>query len=142
MSSNASASDGSLIVASNHNKSHTKMSTMNKMHYTVCMYVLFMYRIAQNFDRGNFDGYWLFKYLMENILTDGYCLSPYTCKFCTVFTQFNGLNFDSLAGKGQKCQNFPHQNFPIWLISYQCFMYTIMCTPSSKLTGWRRLSSN
>ena len=29
------------------------------------------YRIAKNF-----DGYWLFKYLTENILTDGHCLSP------------------------------------------------------------------
>ena len=37
------------------------------------------------FWRGNFDGYWLFKYLMENILTDGYCLSPYTCKCYIVF---------------------------------------------------------
>ena len=25
--------------------------------------------------------------------------------------QFNGLNIDGLAGKHQKCQNFPHQNF-------------------------------
>ena len=38
-----------------------------------------------------------FKYLMENILTDGYCLSPYTCKCCTVFKQFDGLDFDGLA---------------------------------------------
>ena len=60
------------------------------------------YRIAQNF-----DGYWLFKYLTENILTDGDCLSPYTCKRPIVFKQFDGLNFDGLAGKHQKCQNFP-----------------------------------
>ena len=33
------------------------------------------YRITQNF-----YGYWLFKYLTENILTDGDCLSLYTCK--------------------------------------------------------------
>ena len=47
-----------------------------------------------------------FKYLMENILTDGHCLSPYTCKCCIVFNQFDGINFDSLAGKHQKRQNF------------------------------------
>ena len=39
------------------------------------------------------------------------CLSPYTCKHCTVFKQFDGLKFDGLAGKQQKRQNFPHQNF-------------------------------
>ena len=38
-----------------------------------------------------------FKYLMENILTDGYRLPPYTCKCCTVFKQFDGLDFDGLA---------------------------------------------
>ena len=43
---------------------------------------------------------------MENILTDGHCLSPYTCKRYTVFKQFDGLNFDCLAGKHQKHQNF------------------------------------
>ena len=67
----------------------------------------FAYRIVQNFERGNFDGYWLFKYLTEKILTDGHCLSPYICKCCTVFKQFDGLNFDGLAGKHQKRQNFP-----------------------------------
>ena len=46
---------------------------------------------------------------MENILTDGHCLSPYTCKCCIVFKQFDGLNFDGL-----KCQNFPHQNFALY----------------------------
>ena len=51
---------------------------------------------------GNFDGYWLFKYLTENILTDVYFLSPYNCKHSTVFKQFDGLNFDGLAGM---CQN-------------------------------------
>ena len=53
---------------------------------------------------------------MENILTDGYCLSPYTCKCCTVFKQFDRLNFDSLAGKCQKRQNSPppRQNFPLY----------------------------
>ena len=48
---------------------------------------------------------------MENILTDGYCLSPYTCKCCTVLKQFKGLNFDGLAGKCQKGQNFPRSKF-------------------------------
>ena len=46
-------------------------------------------------------------YLMENILMDGHCFSPYTCKCCIVFKQRNGLNFDSLAGKCQKRQNPP-----------------------------------
>ena len=45
-------------------------------------------------------------YLMENIFTEGHCLSPYTLKRCTVFKQFDGLNFDGLAGKHQKLQNF------------------------------------
>ena len=40
-------------------------------------------------------------------LTDGYCLSPYTLKCCTVFKHFDGLNFDGLAGKHQKLHNFP-----------------------------------
>ena len=62
----------------------------------------------------NFDGYRLFKYLMENILTDGHCLSPYTCKCCIDYKQFDGLNFDGLAGKRQKCQNPPHQNFALY----------------------------
>ena len=53
-------------------------------------------------------------YLMENILTDGHCLSPYTCKCCIVFKQFNGLNFDGLAGKRQKLQNFP----PVRILHY------------------------
>ena len=60
---------------------------------------------------GNFDGYSLFKYLTENILTDRHCLSPYTCKRCIVFKQFDRLNFDGSAGKCQKRQNFSHQNF-------------------------------
>ena len=65
-------------------------------------------RIVQNFDGGNFDGYRLFKYLMENILTDGHC----NC--CIVFEQFDGLNFDCLAGKRQKRQNFPPSNFVLY----------------------------
>ena len=51
---------------------------------------------------------------MENILMDGYHLSPYTCKRCTVFKQFDRLSFDGLAGKCQKCQNIPHQNFALY----------------------------
>ena len=47
----------------------------------------------------------------SNILTDGHCLSPYSYKCCIVFKQFNGLNFDGLAGKCQKCQNFPPSKF-------------------------------
>ena len=37
---------------------------------------------------------------------DDHCLLPYTCKGCIVFKQFDGLNFDGLAGKRQKRQNF------------------------------------
>ena len=62
---------------------------------------------------GNFDGYQLFKYLTKNILTDGPCLSPYTCKYSIVFKQFDGLNLDGLAGKRQKRQS-PCQNFALY----------------------------
>ena len=48
---------------------------------------------------------------MENIFMDGHCLSPYTCKRCIIFKQFDGLNFDGLAGKRQKCQNFTPSKF-------------------------------
>ena len=58
-----------------------------------------------------FDGCWLIKYLTENILTDGHCLSPYTCKHCNAFKKFDRLNFDGLAGKRQKSQNFPPLHF-------------------------------
>ena len=47
----------------------------------------------------------------SNILTDGHYLSPCTCKHCYVFKIFDGLKFDDLAGKRQKCQNFPLSNF-------------------------------
>ena len=47
----------------------------------------------------------------SNISTDGHCLSPYTCKHCIVYEQFDGLNFDGLAGKHQKRQNFPLSKF-------------------------------
>ena len=46
------------------------------------------------------------KYLMENILTNGHCFSPYTCKCCTVFKQFDGLYFDGLAGKASSMSKF------------------------------------
>ena len=72
------------------------------------------YRTVHNFDRGNFDGYRLFKYYTENILMDGYCLSPYTCKCCIVFKKFDRLNFDGLAQKCQKRQNSPCQNFALY----------------------------
>ena len=55
---------------------------------------------------GNFDGYRPFKHLTKNILKDGHCLSPYICKCCIGFKQFDRLNFDGLAGKRQKRQNF------------------------------------
>ena len=48
---------------------------------------------------------------MENILIGGQRLSPCTCKHCIVFKQFDGLNFDGLAGKRQ---NFPSQNFALY----------------------------
>ena len=51
--------------------------------------------------------------MKENILTDGHCLLPYTCKRCIIlnFKQFDKLNFDGLAGKRQKHQNFPPSKF-------------------------------
>ena len=49
---------------------------------------------------------------------DGHCLSPYTCKCCAVFKQFDGLNFDGPADKHQK-----HQNFPIKLLHYTVCIY-------------------
>ena len=64
------------------------------------------YGIAQNFGGGNFDVYWLFKYLMENILTDGHRLSPCLCKYFNAF--INGwVKF------WQSSQNFPCQNFAL-----------------------------
>ena len=45
---------------------------------------------------------------------DGHYLSPYTCKHCIVFKHFDGLNFDSLAGKCQKCLNLP----PVKILRY------------------------
>ena len=42
---------------------------------------------------------------------DGHCLSPYTCKRCIVFKQFDGLNFDGLAGKPSKTSKLPLSKF-------------------------------
>ena len=52
---------------------------------------------------------------------DGHCLLPYTCKCCIVFKQFaDGLNFDGLAGKCQK-----RQNFPVKILRYMVYhLYT------------------
>ena len=36
------------------------------------------YRIAQNFDGGNFDGYLLLKYLTESILMDAWSVFHHT----------------------------------------------------------------
>ena len=52
-------------------------------------------------------------------LTDGYCISPYTCKRCTAFKQFDGLNFDSLAWKRQKRQNFTPVEILRYMVCYK-----------------------
>ena len=67
-----------------------------------------------------------FKYLTENILTDGHCLSPYTCKHCIVLQQFDVLNFDGPAGKHQKRQTFPNQTFVLYA--------TFACEDSSRVS--------
>ena len=41
---------------------------------------------------------------------DGQCLLPNT----VLPQKFDGLNFDGLAGKHQKRQNFPCENFPLY----------------------------
>ena len=51
---------------------------------------------------------------MENILMDGHCCSTCTCECSVIFKQFDGLNFDGQAGKHQKRQTFPHQNFTLY----------------------------
>ena len=59
---------------------------------------------------------------MENILTDGQCLLPNTVHVLP--QKFDGLNFDGLAGKRQKHQNFPRQNFPLcgmWLYNFHLY---------------------
>ena len=75
---------------------------------------------------GNFDGYQLFKYLTENILTGALCLSLYTCKRCIVFKQFDGLNFDGLVGKHQKRQFAPVKilHYTVVEIIASCFLKT------------------
>ena len=45
-----------------------------------------------------------------------HCLSPYTCKRCTIFKQFDGLNFDGLAGERQKHQNFPPDKIFLYMV--------------------------
>ena len=62
---------------------------------------------------------------------DGPSLSPYTCKRCIVFTQFDGLNLDGLAGKRQERQNLPRQNFALYgIFSCICryYMYLLYIT--------------
>ena len=71
----------------------------------------------QNFYGGNFDGYWLFKYLTENILTNGHYLHHTPVNAVFVFKECDRLNFDSLAGKHQKHQNFSLSKF--------CAIYTV-----------------
>ena len=51
---------------------------------------------------------------------DGYCLAPYILKCCTGFKQFDGLNFDGLAEKHQKRQNFV-------LYDIACTTMTLKC---------------
>ena len=79
---------------------------------------------------------------MENILTDSHCLSPYICKCCIVFKQFDGLNFDGLAGKHQKRQNFPlskfgaiqYVNTQLWAVKLliSCWKL-ILCTQHARI---------
>ena len=78
----------------------------NSLLYQTLEFSLILYHIEQNSDGGKIHGYWVFKYLMENILTDAHCLSPYISKRCIVFKQF-----DSLAVKYQKHQNFLPSKF-------------------------------
>ena len=39
-------------------------------------------------------------------------------KYCIIALKFDRFNFDSLAGKRQKRQNFPRKNFPLYGIQY------------------------
>ena len=50
-----------------------------------------------------------------------HCLSPYTCKCCIVFKQFDGLKFDGLAGKRQKVNISPTK-----LLSYTVIVYLVL----------------
>ena len=40
--------------------------------------------------------------------------------------QFDGLNIDGLAGKRQKCQNFPCQNFVLYGIQHWCLLLEVL----------------
>ena len=77
---------------------------------------------STKFWRGEFWRIQLLKCLTENILMDSCHLSPYTCKHYTVFKQFDELNFDGLAQKHQKRQNFPPSKF--CTIQYIKYHYT------------------
>ena len=58
---------------------------------------------------------------------DGYCILPYTCKCCTVLKQFDGLNFDGLAGKSKTSKFYPGQNFPLYgIVMIYCHTYIAM----------------
>ena len=69
---------------------------------------------------------------MENTLTDGHYLSLYICKCCK---QFDALNFDGLAGKHQKRQNFLRQNFVLYgsitIIVTVVHICIVLCTHMS-----------
>ena len=70
------------------------------------------YCIAQNFDGGKLtdtdsSNVW-WKIFWQMVTVFHY---TYTCEWCTVLKQFNGLNFDGLARKHQKRQNFPPSKF-------------------------------
>ena len=66
---------------------------------------------------------------------DGHCLSPYTCKYYIVVKQFDGLNFDGLAGKCQKRQIFPQPKFCATQLSITnsilLTVYIVHSTPTS-----------
>ena len=68
-----------------------------------------------------------FKYLMENILTDGQFLLANT----VLPSKFDGLNVDGLAGKRQNCQNFPPSKFPA--IRYKTYGYPLKNSMSKGL---------
>ena len=58
-------------------------------------------------------------------MTDGDCLSLYTCKHRIVFKQFDSLNFDSLAGKHQKHQNFALSQFCATQYSFEAIRISL-----------------
>ena len=64
---------------------------------------------------------------------DGHCLSPYTCKPCSAFKFFDGLNFDCLTGWHQKCKSFPHQNFVYNMV----YISNSLTTYSYYVSTWR-----